>query len=354
MKKSISFSRLFAAFFILATGNTAFAQNPILRSTTTSAPALTGVTSSLLTEKGNFIGIGTTNPTKRLTIKGFATLNNTTGFYDITSPIVRLEYSDFTIGGIARNWELSANSQDFNIKNDDSGIIPLSIQTNGTINVMDKLYLNLPTGFNRLGFIVSNNKRQISWGDDLTGTPLEFMYDPNGTINDLSIMTLLPSGKVGIGTTTPSEKLEVSGGNAKVNNGNINVNNGNLTVYNGRVIIESPSGLGTGTRRIALNSDGTIRAREILVDLVTIPDYVFGEKYPLMPMSELRNYIQKNNHLPGIQSESEYNEQGHINVGELNVKLLEKVEELTLYILQLEEKMQQMDKQINATPSQQK
>ncbi len=340
MKNKITFHWGFCALFFLH-ASSSFAQNPILRSTTTTTPPLSGVTSSLITENGNFIGIGTTTPTKRLTVSGFSTYPPGGGFPEITSPIIRLEYNNFSLPPVTRNWELSANSTDFNLRYDNAGIIPISVQTNGTINFMDKMYLNLPTGFNKLGFILSTTKRQISWSDDLTGTPLEFFYDPNGTANDLSVMTLTPTGKVGIGTGTPSEKLEVSGGNAKVSNGN-------LTIYNGRLIIESPSGLGSGTKRIALNSDGTIRAREILVDLVAIPDYVFSKEYPLMSMEELREYIRKNKHLPGIQSESEYKEEGQINVGELNVKLLEKVEELTLYILQLEEKMKEMSKEIEA------
>ena len=345
MKNKITFHRGFYTLFFLY-ASSSFAQNPILKSTTTTSPPLLGVTSSLITENGNFIGIGTTTPTKRFTITGFPTFSPS-GFTEINPPIIRFEYNNFSFPPALRNWELSANSNDFSLRYDNAGIIPISVQTNGTVNFMDKMYLNLPTGFNKLGFILSTTKRQISWSDDLTGTPLEFFYDPSGTVNDLSVMTLTPTGKVGIGTNVPSEKLEVSGGNAKVSNGN-------LTIYNGRLIIESPSGLGSGTKRIALNSDGTIRAREILVDLVNIPDYVFSEEYSLMSMEELRRYIQKNKHLPGIHSESEYKEEGQINVGELNVKLLEKVEELTLYILQLEEKMKEMSLEIEVINARQK
>jgi hypothetical protein len=345
MKNNHTIQEGLCALFFLTLLSNSFGQNPILKSTTTSVPALSGVTSSLITENGNFIGIGTTTPTKRLTIKGFATYPG--GLPEVTSPIIRFEYNTFSLPVTTRNWELSANLNDFNLRYDNAGIVPIRVQDNGTVHLMDKLYLNLPTGFNRLGFTISNTKRQISWGDDLTGTPLEFMYDPNGTLNDLSIMTLTPTGKVGIGTGAPSERLEISGGNVKVNNGN-------FTVYNGRLIIESTTGLGSGTKRIALNSDGTIRAREILVDLVTIPDYVFADKYSLMPLKDLKVYIRQNKHLPGIQSESEYEKQGHINVGELNVKLLEKVEELTLYILQLEEKMEKMNREIEAIYNSQK
>ena len=69
-------------------------------------------------------------------------------------------------------------------------------------------------------------------------------------------------------------------------------------------------------------------------------DYVFKPEYKLMPLSELEAFIQKNGHLPNLPTEAEVMENG-VNLAEMNVKLLEKVEELTLYVIELEKKIDQ-------------
>jgi len=343
----------------------AIAQFPILRSSTAATVTTAGASASLLTQNGNFVGIGTATPTEKLTLKYNQESLSSGGMTYITNraPAIRFDFE--SINGDVRAWRLFGGDG-FELNYLTGNISPIKVNTSGDVNFMSKIQANMNVfipGSNGLGLEVSDQTtRKIYWtafthspATNNTNVGLDFVFDMQGAgTTDVTIMSLKPTGKVGIGTTAPSEKFEVSGGNAKVNNGNLMVNSGNVTIYNGRLIIESPTGLGTGTKRIALNPDGTIRAREILVDLVTIPDYVFADKYPLMPMGELRNYIQKNKHLPGIQSESEYQEQGHINVGELNVKLLEKVEELTLYILQLEEKMEKMNTKIEAINAQQK
>jgi hypothetical protein len=82
------------------------------------------------------------------------------------------------------------------------------------------------------------------------------------------------------------------------------------------------------------------------VDFATIPDYVFKPDYKLMPLDDLKTFITKNNHLPNVPSEQEYKERGNIDLSELNLKLLEKVEELTLYVLQQEDKNKSLTLQI--------
>lgn len=72
------------------------------------------------------------------------------------------------------------------------------------------------------------------------------------------------------------------------------------------------------------------------------PDYVFGEEYKLMPFNELREYIDLKHHLPGVPSADEVVEDG-IELSEMNAKLLEKVEELTLYVLKLEERLKELE-----------
>jgi len=94
----------------------------------------------------------------------------------------------------------------------------------------------------------------------------------------------------------------------------------------------------TGTKNFKVTGSGEVFARKYTTTLNNIPDYVFAPEYDLMPLSELRTYIQANNHLPNIPSAEEMESQP-VDLGEMNRLLLEKVEELTLYVLELEEKM---------------
>lgn len=89
----------------------------------------------------------------------------------------------------------------------------------------------------------------------------------------------------------------------------------------------------------AVFTDGKVRAREIKVDFDIIPDYVFKEGYKLMPLQDLENFIKTEKHLPNIKSEKEFDKTEGMGLGEMNLKLLEKVEELTLYVIELQKQI---------------
>ncbi len=94
--------------------------------------------------------------------------------------------------------------------------------------------------------------------------------------------------------------------------------------------------LGTGRAELELDGSGNLKIQGALTtgSNITFPDYVFKDDYPLMPLDQVRAFIDKNGHLPGVRSEAEVEAAGGINLTELNVKLLEKVEELILYTLE--------------------
>jgi hypothetical protein len=76
------------------------------------------------------------------------------------------------------------------------------------------------------------------------------------------------------------------------------------------------------------------------------PDYVFQSNYKLKSFDELRRYIETNKHLPNIPAAAEVEKNG-IEVGDMQKKMMEKIEELTLYILQLEGKLSELEKRLN-------
>ena len=202
------------------------------------------------------------------------------------------------------------------------------------------------------------------------------------------------SGKVGIGTITPIDKLHVVSsseditwpivannmynsstkdgygvgiklkhshdnedwkwsGIASVNEGGW-ANDSGLALYSDgseKVRIKHDGSVGIGTintfgYRLAVN--GAIGAKEVNVEVTSDwPDFVFSDTYELRSLEEVDRYISQNRHLPAIPSEAEVREYG-INLGEMNAKLLEKIEELTLYLIEQNKQNQSQQAEIAA------
>ena len=95
---------------------------------------------------------------------------------------------------------------------------------------------------------------------------------------------------------------------------------------------------------ISLNAND-IKTNDITVDMPNAADYVFEDNYNLKSLSEVESYVKENKHLPGMPSASEFAEKG-MSVSEMSNKLLEKVEELTLHLIQLEKENTSLKKQV--------
>jgi len=87
--------------------------------------------------------------------------------------------------------------------------------------------------------------------------------------------------------------------------------------------------------------DGSVFAKEIRITLAPFPDYVFENSYELTPLEEVKKYIEENGSLPNMPTAQQVEEEG-MGVGELQLKLVEKVEELTLYVIELNEQMKKL------------
>ncbi len=93
---------------------------------------------------------------------------------------------------------------------------------------------------------------------------------------------------------------------------------------------------------------GKVIAEEIKVQMqYDWPDYVFNKDYNLISLKSLQKYIDENGHLPGIPSQAEVQEEQGIELGKLNQLLLQKIEELTLYMLKAEKKIIALEQKIS-------
>jgi hypothetical protein len=139
-------------------------------------------------------------------------------------------------------------------------------------------------------------------------------------------------GNVGIGTTNPDARFVVRGGESQ------------FAYYS---YFASNVGIGTTNPSSALCVNGTIRAREVVVTTQGWPDHVLKPDYNLKPLHEVEKYIKKNSHLEGIPSEKEIKVKG-IPMGEMQAKLLQKLEETTLYLIEMKKENEQLKARLAA------
>lgn len=225
----------------------------------------------------------------------------------------------------------------------------------------------------RKGFIdVNGNDFRI--GTNAENDAGNFIARVNG--ND--VLKITPSATVGIGlgTTAPAAKLHVAGNILVKNNGEVlridglspTINffhNGgsSSTAYsfltqsaselyigaNGRLRFDAVTGVTigpvmTGANNYKLAVGGSIVCEELRVKLrADWADYVFKNDYKLMPLPELQKFIDHNSHLPNIPSAAVIEKEG-ISVGDMQKRQMEKIEELTLYILDLQKQIDELKK----------
>ncbi len=112
-------------------------------------------------------------------------------------------------------------------------------------------------------------------------------------------------------------------------------------------------GIGITDPKVKLAVNGDIKATKLTVTQTPWADYVFDKSYKLPTLKEVSEFIKANHHLPGIPSEAEVKENG-INVGENQALLLKKVEELTLYLIDQDNRIIEQQKTINELKAKQK
>lgn len=130
-----------------------------------------------------------------------------------------------------------------------------------------------------------------------------------------------------------------SSGNLKIQG------NSNSYILNGNV------GIGTPNPDSKLAVNGTIHSKEVKVDMNGWPDYVFKKEHNLPTLEEVEKHIAAKGHLENIPSEEEVLKNG-VNLGEMNAKLLQKIEEITLYMIEMKKENEKQNQEINILKTQ--
>lgn len=174
---------------------------------------------------------------------------------------------------------------------------------------------------------------------------------PRGTeiTNWKDALFLTTDGRVGIGSTetflmnkNDEEFILVSPQRTVMESSQININAQSHITLQGKVGVNATN----NTSEYALAVNGGIITTEVFIQEVDVwHDDVFNDDYKLIPLGDLQKFINANHHLPEVPSEAEVTERGY-DMGEMQGLLLKKIEELTLYILQQEERITELENEL--------
>jgi hypothetical protein len=321
------------------------------------------------TASGN-LGIGTNNPTNSLDIRGtggrfdgaFVETTTNSGIYlgRVSTPRAM-----FANGNAAQNWEIDNNNGVFRwflpgvehmLLSATTLTLPNKIVVAGASGPPADAIVN--AGANNGAYTTAFHGSVV--GNSAVGALLDVSNGGNWA-QDILVLRRMANGgvvpAVGLGSSlaftidagsAASHAPQISGRISSILTATDGTNNSTALTFETttlgsmseklRITNSGNVGIGTTTPTHKLSVKGTIRAQEIIVDNTNWADYVFEEDYRLAPLAEVEQHIKATKHLPGIPSAAEVAEHG-VSMGDMQAKLLSKVEELTLHLIAQEKEL---------------
>ncbi len=303
---------------------------------------------SLFMSSSGRIGFGTATPVVELHV------------VDGDSPTLRLE-QDGSSGFSAQTWDLASNEANFFIRDVTNGSqLPFRIQPGadtGALYISHENNIGLGTSAPEHDLdIRGSDEVTISMNGSATGanhwllaaeTNGNFVISaPDNVELNGRELSLTPAGNMilnGEITSTKAGSVGMTLFNTTANRWRV------LSTNNGALALQAVND-GTTANEFRLDAAGNLTIAGNFFaqggNQLNVPDYVFSETYPLMPLNELESFISKNRHLPKVPSAKEVGEQGQINMTQMQLTLLEKVEELTLYTLEQQKLIEQLQEKL--------
>jgi hypothetical protein len=206
----------------------------------------------------------------------------------------------------------------------------MALQTNGT----SRMTIQGATGF--VGIGTTNPSVPLEVNGDVKAKSLSLT--DNLTAKSLTLSDDLAAKSLTLSDNLTAKSLTLSNNMAAKSL----ILSDNLTAKS--LTLSGNLGIGTNNPENKLDVNGTIRAKEINIS-TGWADFVFANDYQLPALNEVKRHIDEHKHLPGIPTETEVKENG-VNLGEMQTKLLQKVEELTLYLIQQDHTIQELKAEI--------
>lgn len=294
------------------------------------------------------VGIGVAEPTEKLEVAGNAKVSDT-----LSATNLEAEGGDFSdqvhiVNQLILDGNMGIGVESPREKLEVAGIVKATEKVIATsieavnadfsdqLNVVNDAKIGGNLG---IGVENPNEKLEVEGNvkvtDKITATDLEAL---NGKFSgELSVANNIDlGGNLGVGVAAPAEKLEVAG-NAVVSE-TLTVKNVSTegVSLNGDLSMTGHLGIGTDdTHGYKVAVAGDMIIEEIVIDLeIDWPDYVFEENYTLRSLEETASFISTHKHLPEMPSAQEVKTNG-VKIGEMNVLLLKKIEELTIHIIEM-------------------
>ena len=186
------------------------------------------------------------------------------------------------------------------------------------------------------GFVIEQTDKEVALRQYERGNLYIYGHNNVGLVIDTF-------GRFGLGTEPVTGKKLNIGGDTQIG-GKLNVNGkvtGTYGEFSQSVQISGMVRIGSG---FECSADGQVKTKSLKVTLDGWSDFVFDDGYRLPTLAELEQYVKAHRHLPDIPSAAEVEQEG-VDLGQMNALLLQKVEELTLYVIDLQKQIDELKNQ---------